>query len=189
MILIGIGGNLPSRLGNSVQTLTQAIGALDLAGIQVMNVSPFYQTAPVPISDQPWYVNAVIEVETHLSAAETLAELHKIEADFGRQRRERNEPRPVDLDLLCYHQESHGAPKTTAQPFPMTVPHPRMQERAFVLYPLRDVAPNFVHPSLNLTVDQLIANLPDQQIQKMSAADKQAALEELPAQLSRGGAA
>ena len=102
MILIGLGANLPSLAGAPPATLAAALEALIEAGLVLERRSPWYRTAPVPAGDQPWYVNGVAAVATRLGPADLLALLHRIEARFGRIRRRRNEPRPLDLDLLDY---------------------------------------------------------------------------------------
>jgi 2-amino-4-hydroxy-6-hydroxymethyldihydropteridine diphosphokinase len=122
-------------------------------------VSPWYRTAPVPASDQPWYVNAVAEVASDLSADALLAELHAVEAAFGRARTVPNAARPIDLDLLDFHgQIAAGGPGRA------TLPHPRMTDRAFVLLPLADLAPEWRHPVSGLTVRALIEALPADQV-------------------------
>ncbi|WP_258549047.1 2-amino-4-hydroxy-6-hydroxymethyldihydropteridine diphosphokinase [Thalassospira profundimaris] len=158
-VLIAVGANLPTeRFGPPAQAVQAAVEALgDLAGLAVADVSSFYETAPVPISDQPWYVNAIVRVETTLPPHDLLAHLHEIEAGFGRVRIMRNEARVLDLDLVAYGRvqvRDDGG---------LVVPHPRLQDRAFVLLPLRDVAPDWVHPVLNKTVIELIDELPDGQ--------------------------
>ncbi|PKR50659.1 2-amino-4-hydroxy-6-hydroxymethyldihydropteridine diphosphokinase [Thalassospira marina] len=158
-ILIALGANLPTeRFGPPAAAIDAAIAALkDLAGVTVTGVSSFYETAPVPISDQPWYVNAIVRVETALAPHDLLQKLHDIEAGFGRVRVARNEARVLDLDLVAYGRveiSDEGG---------LVVPHPRLHERAFVLLPLRDVAADWVHPVLLQTVNDLIASLPDDQ--------------------------
>jgi 2-amino-4-hydroxy-6-hydroxymethyldihydropteridine diphosphokinase len=158
MILIGLGSNLPSDVGPPEATLAAARDALAADGVAIVAASPLYRTAPVPVSDQPWYVNQATAVETALEPRALLALLHRIEARFGRVRRERNAARPLDLDLLAYDERVEsgegGGP---------ILPHPRVQERAFVLLPLRDVAPQWRHPISGLTVAELIAALPAEQ--------------------------
>jgi len=155
MILIGLGSNLPSEAGGPRETIEAALHALGDAGIAVERRSRFYRTAPVPVSDQPWYVNAVAAVTTKLPPRDLLAALHRIEAQFGRVRRERNEARPLDLDLLAYdgriESGENGGP---------ILPHPRLHERAFVLLPLADIAPDWRHPISGKSVAELIAALP-----------------------------
>jgi 2-amino-4-hydroxy-6-hydroxymethyldihydropteridine diphosphokinase len=160
MILIGLGANLPSALGPPLATLEAALAALEKARVAILARSLWYRSAPVPASDQPWYVNAVASIATALGPVELLALLHQVEARIGRERRTRNEPRAVDLDILDYD----GLVRADA---PM-LPHPRMQTRGFVLLPLRDVAPGWRHPVSGAGLAELIAALPaDQHTEKM----------------------
>jgi len=160
MILIALGANLPSAAGTPPATLAAALAALAAAGIELERRSPWYRSAPVPAGDQPWFVNGVAAVATSLGPVELLAELHRVEAQFGRIRRTRNEPRPLDLDLLDYD----GLVRDRAP----VLPHPRLTERAFVLLPLGDVAPGWRHPVSGAGLAQLIAALPPgQEIERM----------------------
>lgn len=154
MILIGIGANLPSpQFGGPHDTCVAALKALEGRGNRVIGRSRWYRSAPVPASGQPDFVNAVAELETGLSPSALLADLHWIEADFGRVRGLPNEARIIDLDLLAYHDLS------LAEPDGLVLPHPRLQDRAFVLLPLRDIDPAWRHPVLGDTVDVLIGRL------------------------------
>jgi len=158
-ILIGIGANLPSqRYGSPIRTVEAALAALDAhPDICVMRRSRWFESAPVPLSDQPWYVNGACSVSTELSARALLDVLHGIEMRFGRVRSEKNAARVLDLDLLAY---GHLV-TTEAQGF--NVPHPRLHERAFVLLPLRDLVPGWVHPRSGASLQDLIAALSDDQ--------------------------
>jgi 2-amino-4-hydroxy-6-hydroxymethyldihydropteridine diphosphokinase len=153
MILLGLGANLPSSVGPPLATLEAALAALQAAGVMPVARSRWYRTAPVPASDQPWFVNAVAQVETSLDAPDLLALLQKIELGFGRRREIPNEARTLDLDILDYD----GRVEERAG---LILPHPRLHERAFVLLPLQDVAPNWRHPKLGRTVSALLAALP-----------------------------
>ncbi|TAJ83279.1 MAG: 2-amino-4-hydroxy-6-hydroxymethyldihydropteridine diphosphokinase [Reyranella sp.] len=126
--------------------------------VKVLRHSSWYRTAPVPVSDQPWYVNIVAEVATDLSADDLLQTLHAIEDLFGRVRTVPNAPRLIDLDLLDYRGE-------IAAPAPgrATLPHPRMADRAFVLRPLADLAPDWRHPISGKSIQSLLAVLPPEQ--------------------------
>lgn len=163
-IYIGLGANLRHpQYGAPRQTLEAALGALDYRGIQTQHLSPWYRSAPVPISDQPWYLNAVAEISTDLPPDALLAEMHAVEAAFGRIRSARNAARFIDLDLLDFRGEiaAGGAGRAT-------LPHPRLAERAFVLRPLADLAPDWRHPASGLPIDALVARLPaDQVIEKL----------------------
>jgi 2-amino-4-hydroxy-6-hydroxymethyldihydropteridine diphosphokinase len=160
MILIGLGANLPSAAGPPAATLAAALAALGAAGVAIERRSPWYRSAPLPAGDQPWYVNAVAVARTGLGPAALLALLHRVEASFGRTRHRRNEARVLDLDLLDYD--------GLVRDDPPVLPHPRLHERAFVLLPLRDVAPEWRHPIDGAGVAELIAALPaDQSIGRL----------------------
>lgn len=150
MILVALGANLPSPLhGGPRETLEAALLALGEAGLKVVARSAWYETAPVPVSDQPWYVNGVARVATDLPPGDVLDLLHGIEAAFGRVRTEVNAPRVLDLDLLAY-----GDTVSTGWP---VLPHPRLSERAFVLQPLAYVAPDWRHPVSGADIDRMLA--------------------------------
>ncbi len=158
-ILIALGANLISeRYGTPIETLEAALGALAARDIRTLQRSRWFESAPVPISDQPWYVNGVISVQSSLSPEATLSTLHDIEAEFGRVRQVRNEARVLDLDLIAYGNQ------VIEQPGGIMVPHPRLVDRAFVLLPLRDIAPDWHHPVSGLSLDQMIAALPKDQV-------------------------
>jgi 2-amino-4-hydroxy-6-hydroxymethyldihydropteridine diphosphokinase len=158
-ILIGLGANLPSpEHGPPVATLEAALAALERPALRIRARSRWWESAPVPISDQPWYVNGVIEVETGLAPETLLALLHEVEAGFGRLRSVPNAPRILDLDLLAY------GTLVREGPAPPLLPHPRMAERAFVLHPLAEIRPGWRHPASGLGLPQLIARLPSDQI-------------------------
>lgn len=162
MILLAVGANLPSKFGSPFAACQEAVRRLESEGIEICAVSSWYETAPVPISDQPWYVNGVLRVETTRPPLELLALLHHIEAEMGRVRSEQNAPRVIDLDLLSYHAEVIGTES-------LTLPHPRLQDRAFVLFPLCDVAADWQHPVLKETALLLRKKLPEgQEIRKIS---------------------
>ena len=162
-ILIGVGSNMPSRWGPPRATCEAAFAALEAEGIDIVARSRWYESAPVPISDQPWYVNGVAALDTDLSPEALLAVLHRTEQRFGRERRERNEARVIDLDLLAYGTRINDGPT------PPLLPHPRATERSFVLLPLRDVAPDWVDPRTGRSVAELIAALPQDQIARAIA--------------------
>lgn len=164
-ILVALGANLPSeRFGGPRETLEAALGELERRGVRILRRSRWYETAPVPASNQPWYVNGVATVATGLGPQALLALLHAIEAEFGRIRAERNAPRVVDLDLVAFGDLVAPGPEAPI------LPHPRAADRAFVLLPLAEVVPGWRHPANGLTVEALIARLPaDQQIRPMPA--------------------
>ncbi len=152
MILIALGASLPSRAGGPADTLRAALTSLGARGITVERQSGFYESPAWPDPSDPPFINAVASVRTELTPADLLRVLHEIEDAFGRQRGRRNAPRTLDLDLVDYDGR--------VEPGPPELPHPRMASRAFVLLPLRDVAPDWRHPSSGRTVSELIAEAP-----------------------------
>ena len=170
-ILIGIGANLPDALGRSPrETVLAAIETLrSCPAWGVTAISGLWETAPVPVSDQPWYVNAVVAAETALPPEAVLQGLHAIEARFGRTRTLRWEARVLDLDLLAYG----DLVRTGDQMQGVVVPHPRVAERAFVLRPLAEVAPDWRHPATGMAVATLIAAVdPEQACRPVATPDR-----------------
>ncbi len=159
-IYIGIGANLST--GDHKNPKEGCLAALktlaQAASISVKQISPWYRSAPVPISEQPWFYNAVVEIECALPPHELLEHIHRCEASAGRLRKIRNEARVLDIDIIDY--------KGIVINEGVILPHPRMDLRAFVLYPLRDIAPDWQHPRSGRGIDDLIADLDDQQIER-----------------------
>ncbi|MGH6953034.1 MAG: 2-amino-4-hydroxy-6-hydroxymethyldihydropteridine diphosphokinase, partial [Alphaproteobacteria bacterium] len=159
-IFIGLGANLPSpRHGTPRAACETALRLVAEAGVRVVRRSRWYESAPVPPSDQPWYVNGVAEVETALDPSGLLLVLKSVESRMERDRAARNAPRIIDLDLLAYGEMvadgAGGGP---------ILPHPRLSERAFVLLPLRELAPAWRHPATGWPLDRLIGALPPGQV-------------------------
>ncbi len=131
---------LGANLGNAHATLRAALDQLDhLDQTHLVAASSIYRTAPVGCSNQPDFFNAVVRLETQLKPEELLAALLTLETDFGRTRRARNDPRTLDLDLLLFDDLTLDLPN-------LTLPHPRLHLRAFVLVPLAEIAPDLVLP-------------------------------------------
>jgi 2-amino-4-hydroxy-6-hydroxymethyldihydropteridine diphosphokinase len=173
-IFIGAGANLPHpQFGSPRDTLEAAFGELGRQGVEIRRLSPWYRTAPVPISDQPWYINVVAEAATTLQANDLLTVLHEIEQTFGRVRTTPNAARLIDLDLLDYCGKI-----ATGGPGKATLPHPRMADRAFVLRPLADLAPEWRHPVSGTPIQALLEALPAGQV-----------IEKVPSSSLRGGGA
>ena len=157
LILVAIGANLPGPRGEPPRaTCEWAVEQLaGLSGLRVTAVSRWYETAPEPPSDQPNYVNGAARLEGEAEPEALLAALHAIEAKAGRVRTVRNAARPLDLDLIAMD----GLVRET----PPILPHPRAHLRAFVLMPLRDIAPAWRDPSTGRTPGEMLAALPGAQ--------------------------
>ena len=173
--LIALGSNLGSQVGDPNATLAAAFASLRDAGLTPIRISRFFATPCFPAGQGPDYVNACSALRPlkSLTEYEILQKLHEIEAKFGRARIQRWGSRTLDLDLIAAGDRvlpdavTHAtwrdlppADQRTAAPDQLILPHPRMHERAFVLVPLRDVAPQWQHPILRQTVAQLCDALP-----------------------------
>jgi 2-amino-4-hydroxy-6-hydroxymethyldihydropteridine diphosphokinase len=175
-VLLALGGNLPWQGKDPVNVLQQALAALGRVGLTLVKTSRFYATPCFPAGAGPDYVNAAAQLTTDLAPPQILAALHRVEADFGRDRSAQTQRwggRTLDLDLIAVgdlvlpdpaiwthwrelppDRQSREAPPT------LILPHPRVQDRAFVLVPLCDVAPDWRHPVLQKTASELARALP-----------------------------
>ncbi|MGI9416104.1 MAG: 2-amino-4-hydroxy-6-hydroxymethyldihydropteridine diphosphokinase [Hyphomicrobiales bacterium] len=149
MILLGLGSNLPGPWGPPADMLAGALEALEREGIRIALRSGFLLSAPLGRTAQPEFANAVVAVETYLPPLALLARCHRIERLGGRRRHQRWGPRTLDIDLLAYHgvimNRGTGSAAMAARA-PLVLPHPGIEQRAFVLVPLEEIAPGWHHP-------------------------------------------
>lgn len=152
-IYVALGANLPFQGRSPQETLTDALQQLPERGVLPVAVSSLWSSPSWPDPSKPAYINAVAAVETGLDAERLLSVLLEVETGFGRKRAHRWESRTLDLDLIDYKGQVINQPE-------LTLPHPRAAERAFVLLPLAEIAPGWVHPVSGQAISALISRLP-----------------------------
>jgi len=149
---IGIGSNLGDKLNNCLK----AIDLIDrIIGSRIEAKSDFFRTEPVGVEGQDWYVNSVISLRTDISVQQLQKSLLAIETDLGRERKRKWDPRTIDLDILLFAQEVINEKN-------LTVPHPHMHKRRFVLVPMVQLAPDLIHPVLEKSITELLDALPEE---------------------------
>lgn len=152
-VIVALGSNLKGTFASSEALLEAALEALDAAGLKVVGRSSWWRSTAWPDPAGPEYRNGVAIVETDLEPPDLLGKLRRIEAAFGRNRSRRNAPRTLDLDLIA-----HG--RSISVSGDLTIPHPRAHERRFVMGPLAEVLPGWVHPVVEETAKTLAAKAP-----------------------------
>jgi 2-amino-4-hydroxy-6-hydroxymethyldihydropteridine diphosphokinase len=154
---IALGSNVTGRFGSPAEAVEAAITAMQGIEIKLISRSRLYRSAAWPDPADPEFVNAMISVETSLAPDALLSRLHAIEVEFGRERRHVNAPRTLDLDIVDY------AGRVSAPDDSPILPHPRLSDRAFVLLPLAEIAPDWRHPVTGRAIGDLIRALSDPQ--------------------------
>ncbi|HOW57255.1 MAG TPA: 2-amino-4-hydroxy-6-hydroxymethyldihydropteridine diphosphokinase [Smithellaceae bacterium] len=150
--------SIGSNQGDGRQNCRNALTLLDkVPGVNVLTISPCYRTEPVGITEQDWFINAVVELKTSLSARALLREMLNIENIMGRIRELKGGPRIIDLDILLYGQEVIAEDD-------LIVPHPEMHNRRFVLEPLNQIASFAIHPAFGISIRGLLERLSDNRI-------------------------
>jgi 2-amino-4-hydroxy-6-hydroxymethyldihydropteridine diphosphokinase len=144
--------SLGSNVGDREKNLHDAIQRMGALG-RVVSLSSFYETEPVEFTSQPWFLNCAVSLETTQTAAQLITTLLDIEREMGRQRTEVKGPRIIDIDILLFGNEIVNSRE-------LTIPHPAMQQRRFVLEPLAEIAPTVRHPVLKKTIRELLDELP-----------------------------
>ena len=157
MIYIGIGSNLNGKKNETpLQNCKKALLELKKE-VNICNISSWYKSEPIPVSNQPWYINGVVEISTNKSSIDLLEFILNIEEFFGRVREKRNEARILDLDIIDYKKQ------IIYKKNKLIIPHPRMHQRSFVLQPLCELNPKWMHPITKKGIKELIRNLNNKQ--------------------------
>ena len=157
MILLGLGSNLSSSFGDRFQNINLAVSALEGYGIQLKKKSSYYESLSYPNKRNPKFINIVIEIETHLPPEDLASLLIFIEESLERKRKEKNDPRTCDIDIIDYNNQIIDF---TYKNLDFTVPHKKLIYRNFILYPLQEILPDWKHPKTKELISVLIENLP-----------------------------
>lgn len=160
-IYLGLGSNIGDRelhLSNCIKNLISS------SKIELVDYSSIYESEPVGFKDQDWFLNAVIKIETKLDAEKLLMFLQNIEQTMGRKRIKKWDSRIIDIDIISYNEQ---VSKTTN----LTIPHPEMHLRKFVLAPLFEINPTFIHPVFKIPIGQMLSKCPDDKVVWFSKLD------------------
>ena len=156
MIYLGIGSNLDSSFGNRFENISLAIRFLREKKINLVKKSSFYETLSFPDINKPKFINIVVAVETDMSPEKLMINLLSIEEKLERKRKKKNDPRTCDIDIIDYNSKIINFDLHNLR---LKIPHQSVSDRDFVLYPLKEISPNWVHPVSKITIDNLIKNL------------------------------
>ena len=156
MIYLSIGSNLPSSFGDRFKNIELAISYLAKNKINLINQSSFYETLSFPDKTRPKFINIAVSVETSLSPKDLILVILSIEEKLERKRKNKNDPRTCDLDIIDYNNKIMDLHLDANK---LTIPHKNLSKRDFVLYPLREICPNWVHPITKKKIDDLIKDL------------------------------
>jgi len=159
MFLLGLGSNLPSSFGDRYENIDLAISYIESYKIKIIKKSSFYETLSYPNIKNPKFINIVVEISTYLSPEDVASVLIFIEEKLERKRKGKNEPRTCDIDIIDYYGKIMNF---SYKGLIFKVPHEELIHRNFVLFPLREISPNWIHPKTKDSIDVLIRNLPNE---------------------------
>ena len=156
MIYLGLGSNLSSRFGDRFKNINLAISYLEESGIKVIKKSSFYETPSYPDIQNPKFINMVVHVETIMPPLELMSTLILVEEKLERKRFRKNDPRTCDIDIVDYNSQILNL---KSKNFEFSVPHKKLTLRNFVLFPLKEICPEWIHPLTRKNIDDLIEQL------------------------------
>jgi 2-amino-4-hydroxy-6-hydroxymethyldihydropteridine diphosphokinase len=156
MILLSLGSNLPSKFGDSKKTLLKCYEFFNNSDVKILKKSSFYESVAIPNKTDPKFINSVISIETKFSPEELIKYILSVEEKFDRKRAQVNAPRTCDIDIVDFNGEVINILNKNIS---LEIPHPRLEKRSFVLYPIREIDRNWKSPLSGKYIDQLIENL------------------------------
>ena len=159
MLILGLGSNLASKFGDRFENIDLAISFLQSYKIKLLKKSSFYETLSYPDIKNPKFINVVVEVSTNLPPEDLASALIFIEEKLERKRNEKNEPRTCDIDIIDYNGQTINF---SYKGLIFNVPHTKLIHRNFVLFPLQEIAPNWIHPKTKEKISNLIEKLPEE---------------------------
>ena len=159
MIILALGSNLPSKIGSRFENIDHSIFLLQKYKINLLVKSSFYETPSYPDQKKPKFINVIISVNSHLNIYEFVDVLFSVENELGRVRNKKNDPRTCDIDIIDYNSKTL---KFMYKNYDLVIPHKNLSMRNFVLYPLKEILPNWKHPQTNEHITDLIKKLPEE---------------------------
>ena len=156
MILLSLGSNLPSKFGDSKKTLLKCYEFFNNSEVKILKKSSFYESVAIPNKSDPKFINSVISIETKFSPEQLIKYILSVEEKFDRKRAQVNAPRTCDIDIVDFNGEVINILNKNIS---LEIPHPRLEKRSFVLYPIREIDKNWKSPLSGKYIDQLIENL------------------------------
>ena len=159
MVILSLGSNLPSKFGDKFDNLKHALSLLKQKGILIEKESSFYETPSYPDKSNPKFANMVISIKTNLSPIDLMFVIIDIEENLERVKRNKNDPRTCDIDIIDYNSEILNFKNKDLH---LVIPHKDLISRNFVLFPLQEIFPNWKHPKTRETISELIHNLDEE---------------------------
>ena len=169
MIFLGLGSNLPSKFGDRFKNIEKAVSYLQNFNISVVKKSSFYETLSYPDISKPKFINVVISISANIQTNKLAEKIISVENLFGRKRKYKNEPRTCDIDIIDYMKKSIDFDFNGLK---FQVPHNELSNRSFVLFPLKEIEPNWTHPVTKVKIDDLIKKLPSEDRKSILKIDK-----------------